>query len=155
MSLVYHKKKYVIFSLVISVGLFLSLSVFSQFIFTTPYFVFYVPSYAILDLSLIVIISVLSGLVASSSIYRFKNSNISLKKSGASFFGPVLGASAGACGCSSFGLSAVSVMGTVGGTATSFLNNYEIPLRLASIVILSLTYYTTIKGISNQCKIIK
>jgi hypothetical protein len=40
----------------------------------------------------------------------------------------------------------------VAGTATAFLTNYEIPLRLVSLGLLCLVYYTTAKSISVECK---
>ena len=52
-------------------------------------------------------------------------------------------------------IAAVSTFGVVGGTATSFLTNYETPLRLVSIAILCITYYASVKSITTQCKIVK
>ncbi len=114
---------------------------------------FYVPNDEILNFSLIVTITALSGLVISLSIYRVRLLGESLKKSGTGFLGSVIGTSAGACSCGPVGFAAVSAFGSVGGTATSFLTNYDLPLRLVSIGILICTYYFAIKGISRQCKI--
>ena len=72
---------------------------------------------------------------------------------GGGFLGSIIGASAGACSCSSVGFAVVSIFGTVGGIATSFLTNYEIPLRLVALGILGYTYYSTTKAISSECKI--
>ncbi len=114
---------------------------------------FYVSNDEILNFSLIVLIAALSGLVISLSIYRIRLLGESLKKSGTGFLGSIIGASAGACSCGPVGFAAVSAFGTVGGTATSFLTNYDLPLRLVSIGILVSAYYFAIKGISGQCKI--
>ena len=65
----------------------------------------------------------------------------------------MIGASTGACSCGPVGFAAVSAFGAVGGTATSFFTNYDLPLRLVSIGILVCTYYFAIKGISEQCRI--
>lgn len=78
-----------------------------------------------------------------------------IRKSGSGFLGSVIGAGAGACSCGSIGFAVISAFGAVGGTATAFLTNYEIPLRLVSIAILLYTYYITVKRITTQCKIIK
>ncbi len=78
-----------------------------------------------------------------------------VRKSGAGFLGSMIGASAGACSCGSIGFAVISAFGAVGGTATAFLTNYEIPLRLVSIAILVYTYYVSAKGITAQCKITK
>jgi hypothetical protein len=112
-----------------------------------------VPNDEILNFSLVVIISALSGLVISMSIYRIKLLGQSVRKSGTGFLGSIIGAGAGACSCGPIGFAAVSTFGTIGSTATSFLSNYDFPLRIASIGILICTYYFAIKGISGQCKI--
>ena len=152
---VYSHKKYLVLSISVFTILLIALSIVSEFVFFSPVFVFYVPTYAIFDFTLILIIAALSGIVTSLSIYRVHILNNSVKKSGTGFFGSIIGASAGACSCGPIGFAAVSVFGTVGGTATSFFTNYETPLRLASIVILCITYYASIKSITAQCKIIK
>jgi len=153
--IVYSNRKYLYLSCAIFVTLLISLSIVSEFIFLSPRVVFYVPAYAFADFILIVIISALSGIVASFSIYRIRIMKNSLKRSGIGFFGSIIGAGAGACSCGSIGFSIVSVFGTIGGTATSFLTNYETPLRLVSIAILCYTYYVSAKDIAFKCKIIK
>jgi hypothetical protein len=151
--LVFSNHNYIALSVAIFVSLFLFLSITSQFIFLQPNFLLYVPNDEILNFSLIVLIAALSGLVISLSIYRIRLLGESLKKSGTGFLGSMIGASAGACSCGPVGFVAVSAFGTVGGTATSFLTNYDLPLRLVSIGILVSAYYFSIKGISGQCKI--
>ncbi len=154
-KIVYSNKKYLYLSCSIFVVLLVSLSIVSEFIFLSPILVFHVPAYSFADFALIVTISALSGIVASLSIYRIRMIKNSLKRSGIGFFGSIIGAGAGACGCSSLGFSAASIFGTIGGTATSFLTNYEMPLRLISIAILCFTYYASAKDITSKCKIIK
>jgi hypothetical protein len=153
LTLVFSNHNYIVLSVAIFVSLFLFLSITSQFIFLQPNFLFYVPNDGILNFSLIVLISALSGLVISLSMYRIRLLGESIKKSGTGFLGSMIGASAGACSCGPVGFAAVSAFGTVGGTATSFFTNYDLPLRLVSIGILVVAYYFAIKGISSQCKI--
>ena len=153
--MVYSHKKYIVLSIAIFIGLLISLSIVSEFIFLSPIFVFHVPANAILDFTLIVTIASISGIVTSLSIYRIRMLGNTIRKSGTGFFGSIIGASTGACGCGSFGFAAVSVFGTAGGTATSFLTNYETPLRFISIAILCYAYYASIKSITSQCKIFK
>lgn len=150
---VYSNKKYIYLSIAIFVGLFFVLSLISEFIFLSPSFVFYVPISETGDFVLVVAISVLSGIVASFSIYRI-GMNKGLKSS-AGFVGSMVGTGAGACSCGPLGFSAISIFGTLGGTATAFLANYETPLRIASIAILCYTYYASAKDITAKCKIIK
>ena len=154
-AIVYSNKKYLYLSCAIFATLLVALSIVSEFIFLSPSVIFYVPAYAFMDFILIVTISALSGIVASFSIYRIRIMRNSLKRSGIGFFGSIIGAGAGACSCGSIGFSIVSIFGTIGGTATSFLTNYETPLRLISIAILCYTYYVSAKDITIKCKIIK
>ena len=154
-KIVYSNKKYLYLSCTIFAVLLVALSIVSEFIFLSPTVVFYVPAYAFVDFALIITISTLSGIVASLSIYRIRMMKNSLKRSGIGFFGSIIGAGAGACSCGSFGFSLVSIFGTIGGAATSFLTNYEMPLRLASIAILGYMYYVSVKDITAKCKIIK
>lgn len=154
--MIYSHKKYLVLSIAIFMGLSISLSMVSEFIFFSPIFIFHVPTYAILDFALIVIIAALSGIVTSLSIYRIRMLGNGMIKSGTGFFGSVIGVSAGACSCGSFGFAAASAaFGSVGGTATLFLTNYETPLRLISIAILCYAYYSSAKSITSQCKILK
>ncbi|MGI0046100.1 MAG: hypothetical protein ACREBB_02770 [Nitrosotalea sp.] len=153
LKLVFSRKQYLALSAAIFIGLLIALSIASQYIFFSPVFLFYVPTYRITDFALVVIIAALSGLAISLSIYRIRMLGVKVRRSGAGFLGSIIGASAGACGCSSLGFAIVSTFGAVGGTATAFLTNYSIPLRLVSIAILTYAYYTSVKGIMGKCKI--
>lgn len=155
LSLVFSNKRYLALSAAIFSVLLISLSIVSEFIFFSPNFLFYVPVYDITNFSLIVIVAALSGLVISLSMYRIRMLGSGMKRSGTGFLGSIIGASAGACSCGSIGFAVVSEFGAVGGAATAFLTNYEIPLRLISIAILGYTYYVSVKGITTQCKITK
>ena len=152
-KLVFSQRKYVLLSIIIFAGLLVLLSILSAFIYFQPNFLFYVSNEDIIRFSLVVIVSVLSSLVISMSIFRFKMMNT--KKMSSGFVGTTIGTGAGACSCSPVGVSIVSAFGAVGGTATAFLTNYEIPLRLVAIGILVYTYYVTSKGISAQYNIQK
>ncbi len=155
LKLVFSNVTYFTLAISIFVGLFLFLSYMSQFLFFEPEFLLYVPESEILNFILIVIVTSLSGLVTSLGIYRIRSLGDSVKKSGSGFLGTVIGASAGACSCGSLGFVIASTFGAAGNTATAFLTQYEIPLRLVSIAILVYAYYLAIKGISGQCKITK
>jgi hypothetical protein len=95
----------------------------------------------------------MSAIVIPMNIYRIKALRKSTTKIGGSIVGTIIGASAGICSCGPIGFSIISTFGTVAGTATAFLTNYEIPLRLVSLGLLCLVYYTTIKSISIECNI--
>ena len=137
----------------IAVGLFLPLSIISEYFYVQPYLTWHIPSDRALGFSLIVAVSIMSGIVLSMNVYRITALKNSMKKMGSGFVGSIIGATAGACSCSSVGFAFVSTFGTVGGIATSFLTNYEIPLRLVALAILGYTYYATTKVISSERKI--
>lgn len=153
LGLVFSNVRYVMLSVAVFSGLFVFLCYMSQIIFFEPEFSFYVPQSESPDFILIVLVASLSGLVTSLSIYRICMLGESVRRSGSGFFGTIIGAGAGACSCTSMGFAAASAFGTVGGTATAFLTQYETPLRLVSIAILIYAYYVAVKDISGKCKI--
>jgi len=129
------------------------LSILSEFLFIEPFFVIHVIEDRAFSFTLLVAISFMSAVVIPMNIYRIRTLQKSTTKIGGSLLGSIIGASAGICSCGPIGFSIISTFGTVAGTATAFLTNYEIPLRLASLGLLCLVYYTTAKSISIECKI--
>ena len=155
LKIVFADRRYTALAVGVFSGLFVLLSYMSELIFFEPQLSFYVPQSESLNFALIVAVSSLSGLVTSLSAYRIVQFGDSVKRSGGGFLGTIIGAGAGTCSCSSIGFAAASAAGSVGGTATTFLTQYEIPLRIISIAILGYTYYLAVKGISNRCNIVK
>ena len=151
-KLVFSDYRYSTISILITLGLFFSLSIVSEYLFIEPYVVFAVYPATAFNFSLIVVISILAGMVVSMNIFRVKLVK-KVRKIGSSITGTVIGASAGACSCGPIGFSIITTFGTTGSIASSFLTNYEIPLRLISIAILVLVLLTTLKSISRECKI--
>ena len=151
-KLVFSNYRYSTISILITLGLFFSLSIVSEYLFIEPYVVFAVYHDTAFNFSLIVVISILAGMVVSMNIFRVKLVK-KVRKIGSSITGTVIGASAGACSCGPIGFSIITTFGTTGSIASSFLTNYEIPLRLISITILVLVLLTTLKSISRECKI--
>ena len=129
------------------------LSILSEFLFIEPFFVIHVIEDRAFGFTLLVAISFMSAVVIPMNIYRIRTLQKSTTKIGGSLLGSIIGASAGICSCGPIGFSIISTFGTVAGTATAFLTNYEIPLRLVSLGLLCLVYYTTAKSISVECKI--
>ena len=125
----------------------------SEFIFVEPFFIFHIPSEQEFGFVLILAVCVMSAIVIPMNIYRIKILQKSTSKIGTSIFGSIIGASAGICSCGPIGFALISTFGAAAGTATAFLSNYEIPLRLGSVGLLCLVYYTTTKSISSECKI--
>jgi len=129
------------------------LSILSEFLFIEPFFVIHVIEDRAFGFTLLVAISFMSAVVIPMNIYRIRTLQKSTTKIGGSLLGSIIGASAGICSCGPIGFSIISTFGTGAGTATAFLTNYEIPLRLVSLGLLCLVYYTTAKSISIECKI--
>ncbi|HSB57614.1 MAG TPA: hypothetical protein VLD38_07390 [Nitrosopumilaceae archaeon] len=153
LKLVFSQRQYLLLSIGVFVGLLLILSIISQYLFLQPIIILYISDDDIVGFVLVVIVSALSSLVVSMSIFRVKT--LRAKQISGSFVGPIIGASAGVCSCGSIGFAIVTTFGTIGSTATAFLTNYEIPLRLVAIGFLAYTYFATARGITAQCKIQK
>jgi hypothetical protein len=85
------------------------------------------------------------------NIYRVKLIKETRKMS-SSIIGTIIGASAGACSCGPIAFSIITTFGTTGSIVSSFLTIYEIPIRLASIIILGTVIFVTSKSLSYECK---
>ena len=151
--MVFSSYSYVLLAGIIFVSMLIPLSILSEFLFIEPFFVIHVIEDRAFSFTLLVAISFMSAVVIPMNIYRIRTLQKSTTKIGGSLLGSIIGASAGICSCGPIGFSIISTFGTVAGTATAFLTNYEIPLRLASLGLLCLVYYTTAKSISIECKI--
>ena len=154
LKLVFSSYSYSILAVSIFVGMFIPLSILSEFIFIEPFFIFHVTEVSWFSFVLVLGISIMSAIVIPMNVYRVKALQKNASKIGGSIIGSIIGASAGICSCGPIGFSIISTFGTVAGTATAFLTNYEIPLRLGSIALLCLVYYTTARSISSECKIV-
>ena len=142
-----------ILAVVIFFVMLIPLLILSEFIFVEPFFTFHIPYGQGFGFVLILAVCVMSAIVIPMNIYRIKILQKSTSKIGTSIFVSIIGASAGICSCGPIGFALISTFGAAAGTATAFLSNYEIPLRLGSVGLLCLVYYTTTKSISSECKI--
>ena len=131
----------------------IGLLILSEYVFLEPYVVSHIPSGTELGFVLILIISALSALVIPMNIFRINILKKSKQKMSGGIFGSVIGAAAGACSCGPIGFAVISTFGSVGATATAFLTNYEIPIRIIAIGILTITYFTTVRSLKVECKI--
>jgi hypothetical protein len=152
-KVIFSNFKFLTLSLTIFSSMMIILLLISEFIFLEPYFVTHIPSGSELGFILITILSVLSALVIPMNIFRITNLKNSKQKMSGSIFGAIVGSAAGACSCGPIGFAVISTFGSVGATATAFLTNYEIPIRIIAIVILVITYFTTIKSLKTECKV--
>jgi len=152
-KLVFSNFKYTLLASVIFVSMMVGLLILSEYIFLEPYLVSHLPSGSELGFILITILSALSALVIPMNIFRINLLKSSKRKMGGGIFGSIIGAVAGACSCGPVGFAVISTFGSVGATATAFLTNYEIPIRIIAIAILTITYFTTVKSLKVECKI--
>ena len=152
-KVVFSNFKFLILSLIIFSSMLTILLLISEFIFLEPYFVTHIPSGSELGFILIVVLSGLSALVIPMNLFRIINLKNSKQKMSGSIFGTIVGSAAGACSCGPIGFAVISTFGSVGATATAFLTNYEIPIRIIAIGILAITYFTTIKSLKSECKV--
>ena len=149
---VFSNPKYIILAITIFTLMLIGLLILSEYVFLEPYVVSHIPSGTELGFVLIVIISALSALVLPMNIFRIVILQKSKQKMGGGIFGSIIGAAAGACSCGPIGFAVISTFGSVGATATAFLTNYEIPIRIIAIGILTITYFTTVKSLKTECK---
>ena len=152
-KLVFSNPKYLALSSSIFVIMMIGLLIMSEYIFLEPYVVSHIPSGTEFGFVLIVMISALSALVLPMNIFRINILKSSKQKMSGGVFGSIIGAAAGACSCGPIGFAVISTFGSVGATATAFLTNYDTPIRIIAIAILSITYFTTVKSLKVECKI--
>ena len=150
--LVFSNSKYLALSITIFSTMLVGLLILSEYIFLEPYVVSHIPSGTEFGFVLIVTISALSALVLPMNIFRINILKKSKQKMGGGIFGSIIGAAAGACSCGPIGFAVISTFGSVGATATAFLTNYEIPIRIIAIGILAITYFTTVRSLKIECK---
>ena len=152
-KIIFSNFKFLLLSLIIFSSMLFILLFISEFIFLEPYFVTHIPSGSELGFILIVVLSGLSALVIPMNLFRIINLKNSKQKMSGSIFGTIVGSAAGACSCGPIGFAVISTFGSVGATATAFLTNYEIPIRIIAIGILVITYFTTIKSLKSECEV--
>ena len=153
LKLIFSNFKFLILSVLIFSFMMIILLLISEFIFLEPYFVTHIPSGSELGFILIIMLSGLSALVIPMNLFRITNLKNSKQKMSGSIFGAIVGSAAGACSCGPIGFAVISTFGSVGAIATTFLTNYEIPIRIIAIAILIITYFTTIKSLKSECKV--
>lgn len=145
--------KYLAMSVAITGIMLFGLLLLSEFLFIEPYIIGHIPPGTEIGFVLIVLISVLSGFVIPINIYRIVMLNTSKTRMSGGFVGTMIGTAAGACSCGPVGFAIISTFGSVGSAASSFLTNYEIPIRIAAVCILILTMYTTYRSLKTECSI--
>jgi hypothetical protein len=127
-----------------------------SFIFFSPRFVVYVPldstPYLLLDL----VISALSGIAISGSIYQLRFvPYVSSKNAGTGLAGMLAAVVAGACPCM-YLVPLLALAGGAGGVLGAFgifLYNIQIPIKLLSLALLGLVLFTLERSLVAYCRI--
>jgi hypothetical protein len=146
--------RYIALATVVSSIFWTIFNVFDQLLFFSPVFVFYLPDDAVTGFIFSNITAVLLGLVVSMNVYVFRHLK-GLKITAASFFsGSTLSVLSSTCAsCSSLGFLLVSTFGGLGVTASTFLSNYQIPLRIISVALLIYALYSISNKLVAGCRI--
>ena len=129
------------------------LLVVSEYVFLEPYVTGHIPSGTEIGFLLILAVAALSGLAIPPNLFRILVLSAPRQKMGGGIAGSVVGAAAGACSCGPVGFAVISTFGSAGAAATSFLTEYEIPLRVASVAVLAVTYVSTMRSFKNECRV--
>lgn len=145
--------KYVVLFGGIFTTMFVTLSHIAEYLFIQPLLILHVPPYAVFDFSLIVLVSALTSLVLSMGMYRIQILKSNKKQINHGFIGAIIGTCAGVSCCGSIGFALISSFGAIGVTTTTFLFDYETPLRLLSIGILTVTLFYMIRELNIESKI--
>lgn len=151
MQIVFTQRSYIALAAAISAGFFVLFSTLDEYLFFSPILVFHVPQDAIANFLLSVAITTLLGIVISMNVYMFEKMHVDLKGSSSWLSGSFVATATGVCGCTSLGFAIISTFGGAGILASSFLTNYQIPLRIVSLAILFAAYYSARKNMIKTC----
>src|SRR5215210_7513346 len=100
------------------------------------------------------IAAIFLGMVAGMNVYVLMHSR-GVKFNATSFFsGSSIGILSSTCAsCSSLGFLLVSTLGGAGITLSTFLSNYQTPLRIISIALLLWAYYSISIRLTKSCNL--
>jgi len=146
--MVFSNWPYLLMEIVTAAMFWIVFNVFDQLLFFSPIVIFYLPDDAVIGFILATVTSILLGIVISMNVYVFRHSK--LKIGLASFLsGSTVSVLSSTCAsCSSLGFLLISVFGGTGVVASSFLSNYQTPLRVLSVALL----IWALMSISNKSK---
>lgn len=149
-KMVFSGKIYVLVAASVAVPFWIAFNVFDQLLFLSPSVIFYMRDGAWPGFILSTAAAIFTGIVVSMNIYALRHS-IS-KSLGSLFSGSSVGVATSMCAsCSSIALFLATSLGTAGLAISTFLSNYQIHLRLLSVIILIWAYYSVHKKITASC----
>ncbi len=145
--------KYCVLAALIILGYGILLLFFDQFLFFSPYFVFYVPQSGIGNFVLDIVLTIFTALVLTVSARQILLQRGSGGPSKTGALGIIAALLAGACPCY-YLIPLLAIAGTVGGALGGvgiLLNAFQVPIKLAAALILVIAAYKLDK--SGVCKI--
>jgi hypothetical protein len=153
-KLVFSHWEYIALGGTIAILFWIVFNVFEQLLFFSPIVIFYLPEDATTGFILSNITAILLGMVVSMNVYVLRHS-VGQKLNATSFFsGSSIGVLSSTCAsCSSLGFLLVSTLGGAGITLSTFLSNYQTPLRIVSIALLIWAYYSISIRLTGNCRI--
>lgn len=151
-SLVFSSGKHIAIAAAVATAFWIMMANFDQLLFFSPILAFDVPPSGLTAFVLSTITAIMLGMVVSMNVYVFRTSKVRL---GASFFsGSALGVISSACaGCTSAGFFMATTFGVAGAAATGIFIQYQLPLRIVSIGLLTWALYSTRKRVTQSCAI--
>ena len=150
-KMVFSRWLYVLIAVIMGSVFWILFNIFDQLLFFSPIIIFYLPDDAIVSFLISNITAILLGIIISMNIYVFKY--LKLRRNFTSLFSwsSISIISSACASCSSIGLLLVTTLGGIGVSALTFLSNYQMPLRLVSIMLLIWAYYSISNKLTKSC----
>lgn len=150
--MVFSSKPYAALAIAVAAMFWTIFNILDGLILLSPLNFYYpMPADAVPGFVLSHITAALVGVVVSMNVYLFRN----MKASGTKtpfLSGSTLGTVSSMCaGCSSVGFYLAATFGTTGVAASTFLTNYQLPLRLLALGLLLWAYYAAHRRITKSC----
>ena len=153
-KMVFLRKSIAALALAVAAVFWVVFNILDGLLFISPVLTFYypLPEDSLPGFILSNITAGLVGIVIGMNVYIFKYQKV---KIGTSFFsGSTLGTVSSMCvSCSSIGFFLATTFGGAGVAASSFMSNYQIPLRLVAIGLLLWAYYSAHRKITMSCRV--
>lgn len=144
----------ILLAILISSSFAVVLLYFDEFLFVAPYFTFYLPADRVATFVLDATVSALSGVVLSLSVYQAKVVPKDAKRQGkVGIAGIVAAFVAGACPCY-YLVPLLAVAGGVGGVLGAvgiLFYAYQLPVKLASVVLLISVSFSLERTLKASC----
>ena len=150
-KIVFSRWLYVLIAGVVASVFWILFNIFDQLLFFSPIVIFYLPDDAIVSFVISNITAILLGIIISMNVYVFKHSKIRINFTSLFSWSSISVISSACASCSSIGLFLVTTLGGIGVSALTFLSNYQIPLRIVSILLLIWAYYSISNKLTKSC----